>query len=433
MASSARLVDPETAGLTALISLQPASVLRLLATLRYLAAALLATALVLMSVFGLTTGIAVWALPLLLLVFNQRLPRAVADDHDRRANRALVGHLVFDTSVLFAFFWAIGGATNPFVSLFLLPVAFAGAALDIRGALTVTGVCVAGYTALLWRYLSHLGHPMAVIGFERHVIGMWAMFVLAAGVLLVFLMALAARVRASERELAAQRERLMRDDAVVSVATVAAGAAHALNTPLSTILIAAESLQDEPGLSPDVREDIATIHSQAEQAARELRALVAARDPRAQDTTTAAVFFDTLVARWRARRPEIELDLADWQAVTEQPVRNDPALAQALGNLLDNAADAALAAGHPHLALARHERGAHWVIYIDDPGHPDIERLQRAATASTKPGGLGLGLTLARASLARIGAELSFAASAAGGTRTCIVFNKNGLFPLEHD
>ena len=208
---------------------------------------------------------------LLLLVFNQRIGRPGPGDIDVRANRALVGHLVFDTGVLFAFFWAIGGATNPFVSLFLLPVAFAGAALDIRGALAVTGVCVAGYTALLWRYLWHLGHPMSVIGFERHVIGMWATFVLAAGLLLVFLLALAERVRAGERELAAQRERLMRDDAVVGVATVAAGAAHALNTPLSTILIAAESLQDEPNLPPDVQEDIATIHNQAELAARELR------------------------------------------------------------------------------------------------------------------------------------------------------------------
>ena len=415
-----------------LVSLQPASILRLLAALRYVAAALLATALALMLAFGLHTGLAVWGLPLLLLVFNQRIGRPGPGDIDVRANRALVGHLVFDTGVLFAFFWAIGGATNPFVSLFLLPVAFAGAALDIRGALAVTGVCVTGYTALLWRYLLHLGHPMTVIGFERHVIGMWATFVLAAGLLLVFLLALAERVRAGERELAAQRERLMRDDAVVGVATVAAGAAHALNTPLSTILIAAESLRDEPNLAQDVQEDIATIHNQAELAARELRALVAARDPRVQATVAADVFFDGVVSRWRARRPEIELDMTGWQPLAATAIRNDPALGQALHNLLDNAADAALAAGTPRLVLTRDEQATSYVMAIDDPGAPDIARLERPETGSTKPGGLGLGLTLARASLVRIGACLSFEAADSGGTRTRIVFEKTGLAPMDN-
>lgn len=406
-------------------SLQPAAIMRLLGLMRWLAAGLITLALVLMACFGQATSPVVWSLPALLIVFNLWLYGRTPTVH---ARYALVGHLGFDTLVLFALFWAIDGATNPFISLFLLPVAFAGAALDIRGAAMVTWFSILAYTGLLGRYLAHLGHPMRIIGFERHVIGMWLTFVLAAFLLCGFLLALAARLRAGERELVAQRERLVRDDAVVSVATVAAGAAHALNTPLSTILIAAESLAEDTSLTADTREEAAVIRDQAELAAGELRALVAARDPRAQNRVAAGVFVDDVLARWRARRPEIELSVTATPAAGPV-VRNDPALAQALHNLLDNAADAALAAYAPRLAVTRTLDEHELTLAIDDPGPVAVERLARGEPGSTKPGGLGLGLTLARASLARLGAQLVFEAGPNAGTRTRVVLCLAALAP----
>ncbi|RJS93496.1 ATP-binding protein [Salinisphaera sp. Q1T1-3] len=406
------------AGHEAGFSLQPASVIRLLARLRTLAAVLLVVAIAAMWVAGFATGVAVWSLPVALLVFNRWLKSVRGR---RPAGRALVWHLLFDTLVLFAFFWLIGGATNPFVSLFLLPVAFAGAALDLRRAAAVTLWSIICYTVLLWRYLARVADSTAVMGFERHVIGMWAMFVLAALLLCGFLLALAMQVRERERELAETRERALRDDTLVSVATVAAGAAHALNTPLSTIVVAAESVMEHPRLPADVREDVVAIREQADVAAGELRALVAARDPAAQTTTDIARFLDGVLARWHTRRPEIELDTQAWSPLAASAVRHDPALAQALHNLLDNAADAARAAARPRLQLGRREQHRHIELTIDDPGPAAAERLSRAEQPSTKPDGLGLGLPLARASLARLGASLVFEATPDGGTRTRIV------------
>lgn len=412
-----------TGSANATFSLQPASVRRLLIALRSLAAGLLVLALALMTLAGVAPQPAAWLLPGVLLGFNLALWCRGGNDKVRIVVPAwaLAAHLAFDTLVLFALFWLVGGATNPFVSLFLLPVALAGAALDIRGAVAVTVLSILGYTALLWRYLARLGDPTAVIGFERHVVGMWATFVLAAVLLCGFLLALAGRLRASERALGEQRERLMRDDAVVSVATVAAGAAHALNTPLATIVLAAESLGEDTTLSPTAREEAATIRSQAEVAADALRALVAARDPQAQDRTDIAEFITDVLARWQQRRPEIETRQQESGTLPARVVRRDPALAQAIHNLLDNAADAAIAAGRPTITIiCRYQRG-HVVLCIDDPGPALAGRAgTRMHPTSSKPGGLGLGVTLARASLARLDGRLVYEAAPEGGTRTRI-------------
>lgn len=394
-------------------SLEPAAVMRVLAGLRYLAVGLVGLALLLMAAAGRHLPDVLWGLPVVLLAFNLgvgwRLRRAAPP-----GALELVGHLAIDTCALFALFWALGGATNPFVSLFLVPVALAATSLSIRDAIAVTLLAVAAYTALLLRYLWRIQDPEALVGFERHVIGMWGNFLLAAALLCGFLLVLAAVLRTRERELAAQRERLMRDDAVVSVATVAAGAAHALNTPLSTIAVAAESLGEHPDLPDDVREEVATIRGQTELCAAELRRLVAARDPRAQAVTALCDYAGRLIADWHSRRPEIDLVERGRDALDGRAVRNDPALTQALANLLDNAADAAIAAGDQRLWLGWSLGPEILVLDIDDPGG-GLD--QNAAQGSTKSRGLGLGLTLARASLSRLGGDLVFTDSAHGGTR----------------
>ncbi|WP_423822840.1 ATP-binding protein [Salinisphaera sp. SPP-AMP-43] len=397
-------------------SLEPAAVMRVLAGLRYLAVALVAAALLLLGALGQGQPGVLWGLPLLLLVFNLGVAWRLTWARPPAALE-LVGHLAVDTLALFALFWALGGATNPFVSLFLVPVALAATVLSIRDAIAVTLLAVMAYTALLLRYLWQIHDPEVFVGFERHVVGMWGNFLLAAALLCGFLLVLAAVLRARERELANQRERLMRDDAVVSVATVAAGAAHALNTPLSTIAVAAESVAEHPQLPADIREDIATIRSQTDLCATELRRLVAARDPRAQAVTPLCDYGARLIADWHTRCPEIDLTEVGRATLDRRAIRNDPALTQALTNLLDNAADAAIAVGDQRLWLTWSAGPRMLDLAIDDPGG-GLD--QTASEGSTKSRGLGLGLTLARASLSRLGGDLAFTSLAEGGTQTRI-------------
>lgn len=388
-------------------ALEPNRVLRLLIQLRFVAVALYCVALVWLQVIDEAGAVALWLLPAALLVANMFYRRCLAERATATPWHIDV-HLAVDT-----------------LALFLVPVALASVALPVWHAVAVTVLCALGYTILLLRYLAEAGEHTAAMGFERHVIGMWLNFGLAALLLCVFLLALAGTLRRRERELAAQRERLLRDDAIVSVATLAAGAAHALNTPLNTIVLAAESLAEHPELPRDAREETATIGEQAALCAQQLRRLVESQQPADDRVRTLAEYAAAVTERWRARRPEIEARVAGLAALPPVVLRDDPALSQALLNLLDNAADASVAAGSTYVAVnwhCNHEpkpAESSFELAIDDDGRgADADALAAGAVSGDKPEGLGLGLTLARASIVRLGGRLTFGQAPGAGIRT---------------
>ena len=73
--------------------------------------------------------------------------------------------------------------------------------------------------------------------FTVHVIGMWLGFVLSAVLIAHFVVSMGETLREQERSLSEARERALRDERVVAVATLAAGAAHELSTPLATMAV----------------------------------------------------------------------------------------------------------------------------------------------------------------------------------------------------
>ena len=74
---------------------------------------------------------------------------------------------------------------------------------------------------------------------------MWLTFVISALTIALFVSNLATAQRATEARLAKSRERILRNERVIGMATLAAGTAHELGTPLATItVIASEMLAD---------------------------------------------------------------------------------------------------------------------------------------------------------------------------------------------
>jgi signal transduction histidine kinase len=74
-------------------------------------------------------------------------------------------------------------------------------------------------------------------------------FVIAAVLIALFVGRMARLVRQRDGELAAMRENALRDQQIVELGTLAAGTAHELNTPLSTLAILASEL-DETATDP---------------------------------------------------------------------------------------------------------------------------------------------------------------------------------------
>src|SRR4029079_10488746 len=82
-----------------------------------------------------------------------------------------------------------------------------------------------------------------------HLRGMWVAFGVAAGFIVYFLLRVRRALEARESELAESRRAATRQERLASLATLAAGAAHELSTPLATIAVVMKELEHQVAAS----------------------------------------------------------------------------------------------------------------------------------------------------------------------------------------
>jgi two-component system sensor histidine kinase RegB len=303
-------------------------------------------------------------------------------------------HLGVDIAVLaWQLYWS-GGPANPFVSLFIVPIALATALLPARAVLATALMAVLAYSAL---WLDHEPLPHVHGEFDLHLLGMWLNFLLTAAVLAFFGTRIASELARQRAALAAQRERSMRDEGLLAVATLAAGAAHAINTPLATLSVVLADLRDgKAGLEPEaIAEDLALMSAQVEACRAAVGQLISDSrgDSAAPGPMPLAERLRATVDRWRLLRPGFDASLQFDHDTGALSLAADRSFDYLVLNLLDNAADASRAAGgeRVRLLVSRDEAWLRLAFLDQGPG------LAGAPTifGSDKPGGLGLGLALA--------------------------------------
>lgn len=336
-------------------------------------------------------------------------------------NTGLFGQLLADVAALTGLLYFTGGWANPFVSLFLLPLVIAATVLPPRFAWAMAAVTLACYTGLGWLHapLPHAHHGGGA-DFDAHLLGMWVSFVLSAGVVAGFVVRMAHSLRARDRALAEAREKALRDDQLLALGTLAAGAAHRLGTPLATMAVLAGELKEAVGGNAEAARDAALLRTQIEHCKQIIGELAAsAGQGRADSVTRLPV--DEFVRRtldgWQVLRPGVDVRRDIGGEEPAPSIVTEQSLANTLVSLLDNAADA---------SPQGIEFDARWtsrqlVVEIRDHG----EGLTAAAQAaigkrvfSAKPGGHGIGLLLASAVIERFGGRVTLANQAGGGTRT---------------
>ncbi|MBI5108222.1 MAG: HAMP domain-containing histidine kinase [Rhodocyclales bacterium] len=316
----------------------------------------------------------------------------------------LFGQLCVDLAALAVLLYLSGGAANPLISLLLIPVAVAALSLPGRLTAAVTLLAVLAYSLLTWLYL-----PLSIADVERaarlHLAGMWLTFVVSATMIAWFVARMTASIRERDRHLAAAREQALRDERVVALGALAAGAAHELGTPLATIAVLVGELEHEPTLDADARADLALMREQLALCKGIISGMAersgAARAEQIQ-VQDAAAWLRGVVARWQAMRPRSSavIDVAGAGALPR--LAPDPALEQALANLLNNAADAdggeirvALDWDRGQLAIDIRDRG---------PGYSaDVLRRGGREPLPASRGGAGIGLLLAFSAIERRG------------------------------
>jgi len=342
-----------------------------------------------------------------------------------------ITQLIIDILALTGLLYFTGGATNPFVSLFLIPLAISATVLPGRVTWTLSLATILCYSLLLHDYvpLPHV-HSESMSPFGMHVYGMWLGFVLSAVIIAYFVVGMGKTLRQREQALAFERERALRDMQLIQLGTLAASTAHELGTPLGTMALLAEEINEVVReRSPEIKESLALLNIQIERCKSALSTLAAsAGEVRLSGGGAIAVdgYLNRLHADWIEANPDINLNTR-WQGEQPAPaILADRTLSQALCNILDNAAQ---------VSPQAIEWFAHWshnecVMEIRDWG-PGLtaEASQKVGQQpyTAQPEGLGLGLFLAHAIIGRFGGKVSLFNCEDGGTCTRVRLPCNEL------
>jgi len=182
------------------------------------------------------------AIPLSVTLLSNLMQRRLMSRFGAR--QALGLSLALDILSLTAVLALSGGPANPFSLLYLVQITLSAVVLSKTWTWLLGALSVAGFGFLFFARIPILAleghHP--VQGFSVHLYGMWIAFVAAALLITIFIGKVSEVLRKHELELLRLQTQLGRNEKIASIATLAAGAAHELGTPLSTIAIIAHEL-----------------------------------------------------------------------------------------------------------------------------------------------------------------------------------------------
>jgi len=357
-------------------------------------------------------------------------------------------HLVIDVLALAALLYFSGGSSNPFVSLFLLPLVIAAATLPKRYVWAMAVVTLSCYTLLMVinvplmpgmsgaesgahaGHSTHMGHGAATSSdFGLHVLGMWFSFLLGVGLILFFVVAMAETLRQRDKKLAEAREKNLRDEHMVALGTLAAGAAHELGTPLATMAVLTREMELEYSQEPDLVEKIDILRSQVDRCKATLGQISAnAGQIKADSGCSEDVkhYLQQCVSRWQELHLNTTISVALNGCEPIPVIVVDETLNQAIINVLNNAADASPEKIELHADWSADEL----TIDVRDFGEGlDSTALQELGKPffTTKADGHGLGFYLAQEVMRRLGGEVKIGNHGQGGATVSIWLPLNKL------
>jgi two-component system sensor histidine kinase RegB len=318
--------------------------------------------------------------------------------------------LLLDMAALTAQLYLSGGATNPFVSLFLLQVVLGAILLRPSSVWLLIGISLMAYAFLSVAHLP-LSIPAPSWGLATDLVltAEWISFAMVAILLVLFITRISRNLRARDAYVAQLGQRAAEEGGIVRMGLFASGAAHELGTPLSTLSVLIADWMKNPALDgdPAFRDELAEAQAEVQRCKEIVSDILhSAGSDRgeAMASERAAELLSGIAEDWQALHPAV--------ALAYEPVRLDgarvaaePALRQALFNLLDNAAEVSPIG----VKLRAEIEGEQLAITVLDwgPGLP-AEQLKELGRLyqSRKGAGHGVGLFLAANVARRLGGAL---------------------------
>jgi two-component system sensor histidine kinase RegB len=366
------------------------------------------------SLYGVTASLVVLAVLTMFSLWRTTRPWPVADNE-------FLAQLLIDVLGWTALMYFTGGANNPFISYYIVPLVIAAAVLPWRYTWLIAGISLLAYSVLLYFYQPFpLFTPHAAMGHgdgaNVHILGMWFNFLFSACLITYFVVRMAAILRQQEALAVEQREDRLRNDQIMAVASLAAGTAHELGTPLSTMTVLVDEMLEDETLGEQGRQDCELLREKILQCRSTLAELSRTAELSSVQETLrqcAGDFTRHTVERWAVRRPGVMYSIEC--AAGSPDIEFDLTMTQALENLLNNAADA----GSNKVEVGIEWNAREVQIKVKDWGHgipPELlETLGKPVIHAARTG-LGIGLMLSQATVERYGGSIELRNTKEGGT-----------------
>jgi two-component system sensor histidine kinase RegB len=339
----------------------------------------------------------------------------------------LGGFLVLDVALLTGLLYLSGGPTNPFSVIYVVYIAMSAVMLSATWTWTIAALSMVSFGVLFYSHIpaEGLGHHGHGENFQTHLYGMFVAFTLAALLIAYFVSRLSDALRERERALAEVRERTHRWGKLASIATLAAGAAHELGTPLATIAIAANEVRRRAEGAPGgeaLVEDANLIREELERCRAVLDRMALAGGEHVGETSnelTVEELFSEVRTRLRAERAR------RWETHTNVGTLSAPrqATLQLIENIARNGFDAC-ESGRVSLDVEKRV-GEVELRFVDEGSGMDAEVVKRATDPFFTTKGtidrMGLGLFLARTLVDSLSGRLTIESVVDHGTTIRVV------------
>ena len=339
----------------------------------------------------------------------------------------LAGIMACDIALCTGLLSLTGGPSNPFSFLYLVQIALAAITVRAAWSWALTALALLGSAIL---FLSPQPLPFGVSHakyMDLHLRGMWVAFGVAAAFIVYFLFRVRHALEQRDLELNESRKAAVRQERLASLATLAAGAAHELSTPLATIAVAVKELERHHASTtddPDAMLDIRLIREQVDRCRTILERMSTDAGENIGETPVSTSVFELVEAALAGLPSRIPIHSNVSEAALGAHVRVPRrALVQSLKGLLKNAQEASPEGGTVGLKVGGSSETV--VFEIEDSGRgmspSTLERIGEPFFTTKAPGkGMGLGVFLARAVVEPIGGHVLFQSVEGKGTTALV-------------
>ncbi len=347
------------------------------------------------------------------------------------SNAELFAHLLFDLLFLFVILLNTGGASNPLISYLLVLLAVTATILPRVYVNVFAVISIAFYTFFILLDLDtdHDMGPESMteeVTFQLHLVGMWVIFVVSAILISVFITRMASAIKIREANLAKAREKEIRNEQLVAIGTLAAGTAHALGTPLSTmsvLLTELDKLDADRMDMNEIKDDISLLKQQVNRCKQSLSDLTGY-----YNKTGTALSESIPLGSFAKDVQEYIVNVhpaANVTFLSDCPpsinIASELSLKHAIINIIENSIKAAVDRVTVEFRVITKSEAIEIVISDDGPGiPPEVIENVGEPFISLRQDGMGIGIFLANAAIQKLNGSIELHNLKTGGAQTSI-------------